>query len=289
MKRVVSNDQVAHLWAHQAQSDARNSGGSLYFEGRTIYSYGGHFPIARHVAGVVLMTTDSYSITTAQHVSTVWSAARHLTMYHVANVQAREPHEHAANFDSYRERYEDTLLKASRARVHAQSLLDQAEALRVECNNYAEHFELSQRLEVGNVELIKERAKQQREAAKRREAQQLREQAGEYERGLAKWRRGESSHIPHAYRFAIALRVVGDEVQTSRGARFPVADALRALPLVKRVAARGEGWQRNGERITLGHFQIDRIDGDGNVTAGCHYVEFPEVLRLDGLLSERAA
>ena len=79
MKRVVSTSEVPHLWAHQSQDSARNGQGSLYFDGDTIYSYGSHFPVARHVTGAhgrsaVLLTSRSHSITTARHVSGVHSA-----------------------------------------------------------------------------------------------------------------------------------------------------------------------------------------------------------------------
>ena len=46
MKRVVSTSQVLHLWAAQTQLDARNAKGSVFFCGRTCYSYGEHFPMA---------------------------------------------------------------------------------------------------------------------------------------------------------------------------------------------------------------------------------------------------
>jgi hypothetical protein len=48
MTRYVRED-VAHVWAHQLQSHARNKRGNFYFQGDTIYSYGSHFPIAKHV------------------------------------------------------------------------------------------------------------------------------------------------------------------------------------------------------------------------------------------------
>ena len=46
---VYPSDMVAHLWANKSQDSARESGGRFYFVGDTIYSYGSHFPIARHV------------------------------------------------------------------------------------------------------------------------------------------------------------------------------------------------------------------------------------------------
>ena len=48
-KHVFDTGEIPHLWAHRTQEDARNRQGNLYFTGDTIYSYGSHFPIARHV------------------------------------------------------------------------------------------------------------------------------------------------------------------------------------------------------------------------------------------------
>lgn len=67
-KHVVPTDQVAHLWAHQAQDSARNSSRNVSFSGDTIYSYS--TPIGRIVKDkrgqpVALFTVHSYSMTTS--------------------------------------------------------------------------------------------------------------------------------------------------------------------------------------------------------------------------------
>lgn len=91
MKTVVQPRQVAHLWAHAAQSSARNSTGNIFFEQDTIYSYGHHFPMARRVVvkgGTVayLMTTRGYSSTTAKHLSFTRQALHGLDhVFHVHN------------------------------------------------------------------------------------------------------------------------------------------------------------------------------------------------------------
>lgn len=85
-KRVVSSGEVAHLFAHKVQSHARNAKSSVFFNHDTIYSYGEHFPIARHVTNksgkaAVLFTTGHYSVTTSGHCSMVRSAISHLTVF----------------------------------------------------------------------------------------------------------------------------------------------------------------------------------------------------------------
>src|SRR4051794_30005881 len=91
MRTVVDRDEVAHLWAHRTQEYARDRGSRFYFKGDTIYSYGEHFPIARHVYHgghhTVLFTCRKYSPTTSTHKSCMRSALRgHLPCIVVADL-----------------------------------------------------------------------------------------------------------------------------------------------------------------------------------------------------------
>jgi hypothetical protein len=90
-KHVFDTSEIPHLWAHKVQADARNSQNNLYFENEIIYSYGSHFPIARHINNkqgkpAVLLTTRSYSVTTSGHVSAVRSSIpKNIPVFHVYN------------------------------------------------------------------------------------------------------------------------------------------------------------------------------------------------------------
>jgi hypothetical protein len=81
-RHVVTSSQVFHLWAHQAQSDARNGTGSVFFEGATVYSYRRGWPLAtihkRRKGVLVLTNSDRYSVTTSQHQNDANRAASHL-------------------------------------------------------------------------------------------------------------------------------------------------------------------------------------------------------------------
>jgi glycerol-3-phosphate O-acyltransferase len=80
------------------------------------------------------------------------------------------------------------------------------------------------------------------------------------------------------------LRIDGDEVVTSRGARFPVSHAKRALALVRNVRESGQAYVRNGHTIHLGPYAVDRIEADGTVKAGCHVVSWEEIERIASAL-----
>ena len=85
------------------------------------------------------------------------------------------------------------------------------------------------------------------------------------------------------------LRVKGDEVETSLGARFPVSHARKGLVLVESVMARGEDWQRNGKTCHLGVYQVERIERDGTVHAGCHVVKWEAIQRIKEQLTAVSA
>lgn len=84
MRKVVTNNELPHLWAHQSQDGARNSNGSFYFVGPWIFSWGRHFPIAVRVAeDTVVMTEETVSNSTSRHQSLVREACRHLSVIKV--------------------------------------------------------------------------------------------------------------------------------------------------------------------------------------------------------------
>lgn len=124
------------------------------------------------------------------------------------------------------------------------------------------------------------------------------EQATKHADAIVQWRTGELRSMPYMdnpptglfprrMRWSMRqpslptmLRIRGNEVETSMGASFPVAHALRGLNLVRAVMARGEDWQANGHTCKLGLYQVSRITKDGTVTAGCHVVTWPEIERI---------
>ena len=285
IRTVWPVDMVAHLWAHRSQDYARNPGHNFYFHGDTIYSYGSHFPVARHVENkrgrAVLFTTRSYSATTAGHKCTVAGACRHLTVFNVADVNCSEPRK---QFAEYRAEYMALVGKYAKARQRKPEYLAELRRLVEEANGYAAFFGLRGRLTlpddltamIAECQAIdkRERERKQREERKReREAQER----------LQRWVDGETDYPPGGYGEAIRLRIAGEELQTSRGARVPLEHAVKAFRVLKRLHDKGQAYQRNGHTIHLGHFALDSLDTEGNVTAGCHTVQWAEIERVAAL------
>src|ERR1035437_8316523 len=150
MRHIYPNRELPHLWAHQSQDEARNSTSSLYFEGPTIYSYGSHFPIARHVINergerAVLFTTAHHSVTTSGHCSAVAGAIPpNVSVFRVPHLRSSwcELPDHARNVESYVHRISELLGNAKRARVHRDSYHREALALREQLRGYVGFFDL---------------------------------------------------------------------------------------------------------------------------------------------------
>lgn len=301
-KHVFSTDEIPHLWFHKAQSSARNPHGNLYFENETIYSYGSHFPIARHVTSAargmkgkmaVLFTTDGHSVTTSRHISMVQQAIPDGTVFHIPDVITHSYHED--NQASYIKRIDTHILTSARARLSWKKEYEHNAAveLRNEAILYAKFFGLRKpkiaevpALDSDALKAIK--AKESKRIAEQsvleKAARLAREQQDIADRADAvKYFRANRPYH-HYYDMPVMLRIVTDETQTvietSKGARFPIEHAKRGLALIKSVVARGEAWQSNGHTCHLGAYKIDRIDADGTVHAGCHVVPYSEILLI---------
>lgn len=68
-----------------------------------------------------------------------------------------------------------------------------------------------------------------------------------------------------------------DELQTSQGARVPWSHALRVFQALKAIRDKGEAWQANGRRLRVGHFEVDRIEANGDFVAGCHKFKWADI------------
>jgi hypothetical protein len=286
MKAVVAKRTVAHLWAHKAQSHARNSGNSFFFRDSRIFSYGDHFLIAQHMTNTrgenaVLFTTAGYSVTTSGHKSTVRQAIpRAVPVFNVDLAGFREAT--ADMVSEYNTRKEETLGKSLRARTNREWHLQDVQRIHDEALAFCAFFGFDASLvtplgfDAATLEASRIQ-REQYEAAKLVERQQA--DSIRYAVHIEDWRCGRrDAYIPSS--IDTMLRVIGDQVETSRGAWFPVSHAVKGLRLVRAVVASGQELKTNGHKLPLGHYQIDRITVDGTVFAGCHVVKLAEIERI---------
>lgn len=90
----------------------------------------------------------------------------------------------------------------------------------------------------------------------------------------------EVKSLAHGGRMDCLLRVNGDEIETSRGARIPLDHAPRLWRFIQAIKAAGIPYAHAGHTNYAGEFKIDSIDAAGNLKAGCHMLEYAELRRL---------
>lgn len=280
----MNNREIAHLWAHQARDSARGS--HFYFEGDTIYSYGSHFPIARHYKGVVLFTAHDYSVTTAKHKSFVRYACNHLRTFVVDRV-LDNPSE--KDVRDYAAQIKDRMESVSRAR-DPQVKLARLKALVEEANDFCERFGFSTRFSMPDDETLQAlERKSKLAAAKKAEATKKRNARIEQENAQAiqEWIAGVRNSLPWNIQ-SVHLRQVAAKddalssggslvMETSKGVTVPIDEAQRAFRFC--MIARAKGWRRNGDQFKVGDYQLDAVN-DFGVIAGCHRIAWPEIERF---------
>lgn len=274
----MNRKELAHLWAHKAGPSGRAS--SFYFEGDTIYSYGRHFPIARHHKGVVLMTTRGYSNTTARHISAVRMACSHKSVFYVYRPD-RYPSK--ADISHYKERIEQAAMAAVRARSSKNRKIHELSELVIEANSFCELFGFKTRFSLPtDWSELKKRADKMAAAEHKREQEKKRKIEVEAQEKIQKWLAGESVSIPYnidrVYLRAVltpnelvSQHGVAYLMETSKGARVPLGDAKRAFEFCMKM--RDRGWHRNGEQFKVGNYQLDEITST-HVKAGCHRIDW---------------
>lgn len=292
MKTVFTNDEIPHLWAHKAQPHARGTG-SISFRDETGYSYA--MPICRHAKAkdgtpCILFTTDGYSVTTSKHKSMFYRAIPSgVPVYRVHDVLATGKASHAANVkerDEHLARLSTEAHKARPGTLKAQNLAAELQSEIANRNAYAQAFGVRVKplSEAEAVTLAQKLAQEAEKAVKRAQKAALarqREMAAEFALAFPQWLSGERENLPCQTPYSGAyLRVNGDEMETSQGARVPLTHAKRAVARVVKVRASGQSWHRNGSTLPVGHYHIDSISETGDVVAGCHRIAWEEIERF---------
>lgn len=296
MRKVLKNrDEVAHYWANKIQDEGK--AGNIFFEGDTIYSYGYHFPIARHAGpSTILFTTDTYSSSTSQHISIVRQAIPYdKRVLYVHNIEDAE-----RNRKYLEVFFREHLYKAKRARTKGAEYIQEC---RSAFEGYKEAYPflsdlcLDEMDENGHEKFVntwqdilysddanemvdKSNAAYRKEIERReerdRKAQEKRAREGK--KHLPAWKDGDSSYdvrravyyLPFAYG-----RINDDEIETTKGASVSIKKAKMLWTMIKR------GKSIHGFNID-GYTVISYTDNV--LTIGCHKFEQEEVERIGKLL-----
>jgi hypothetical protein len=199
MKKVVNKQQVAHLWANKLQNEARTPTNNFYFHNDTIYSYGSHFPIAKHIErggeNKILFTLRSYSNTTSKQISIVRGASSHIDKiycYHLTD--------HEENFKTWLNEAKNigrSLLKAKKPEIY----INQLNNIKSQVDKYVQFFEietpltLAEALNVQNKNEFLEFSSKISELQKTEAKKKLAEAKKLLKKELTKWYNFETNYL----------------------------------------------------------------------------------------------
>lgn len=282
MRTVVNPREVGHLWAHQSQDYARTSGGNVSFRGQTFYSYStpiGYVETNKQGETAYLVTTRRHSVTTSgKHMPAMRGAISYdATVFHVAYVvtERNGRGSHAERLQEYAARIGEVEAKIPRAHTRKDCLESERANLYAEARRYCQFYGLADAFDADTVaEIIsKAEAARKREAArqKRETARLEKERRQRYTEAAAAWLAGGANADAVWYHPDTFLRVVGEDVQTSKGATVPLAHALRLFNLwaTRQV--------KTGERVGL--YNVSKVEA-GTLTIGCHVITAAEIARF---------
>jgi hypothetical protein len=75
----------------------------------------------------------------------------------------------------------------------------------------------------------------------------------------------------------VLLRVSGDQIESSLGARIPLEHAPRIWKLIQACRSTGRTYAKNGHTEHAGPYAIDSVSAEGELRAGCHTIPYAEL------------
>jgi hypothetical protein len=266
MKKVFTDiSQVAHLWANQLQEEARNSG-NFYFNGSTIYSYGGHFPIAKHIEKdgekAVLFTTRGYSNTTSKHIAVVRQAANHLNVIKCYNPNTT----HEENFNRWKIDAELVAAKLPKAKK-PEKYLNELEYINSQANKYAQFFGLELPAILTTILSIKDKNEYNAYHDQKMailEAQMLKKEAElkkQHKKALNEWKTGKTNRLYIRIKTDyLRLNKENERIETTQAVQIPMELAKRLFYSIK------ENTLKVGDKVL--NFEVNEVGA--KVKIGCH-------------------
>lgn len=274
MKTVFTDiSTIAHYWANQVQHEAKNPARNFFFVGPTIYSYGYHFPIAKHVTNAdgenaVLFTERGYSVTTSKHVRVVAHACGHKNIVYCYSPDSS----HSDNFRHWKAEAEAIAARLVKARK-PEMYLNDIERIKQRASKYATFFDialpedLKQLFSIGNKE---EYAQYNKDKAARLEKERIEREKKEKAKvaeELRGWKAGKYHRMYHRHgRDYLRMNTIDERpvVETSQGVVVEIPEAKRLWKALK------INQLKVGDKVNH-MYEVTHINGDMSV--GCH--KFP--------------
>jgi hypothetical protein len=281
MRKVLPVSELCHKWANQEQESGRNANGSIYFNGSTIYSYGSHFPIAKHIVNeqgqrAVLFTERTYSRTTDKHKSQVWMSCKNDNIIFCSLPNSS----HADNFTFWlncAELHGARKLKTARKPELYLNYISNIESKAVK---YAEFFNIEIPESLKAVLSIKDKSDylqyqyKANELYKIEEQKRLKEQKKQFKEQIQKWLNLETSRLYTNYKYDF-LRINENRIETTQAVQIPLAIGKKLYQSIK------NGSLNVGDKVL--NYSVNEIGKD--IKIGCHTFKQSYLLKFGAQLS----
>jgi len=297
----MNNTEIAHTFAHRNYGNNNGRHGSnFYSEGNseTLFSYGSHFPICSHIRGAdhngyeLLFTTRSYSVSTSKHLNYASCATSHLQTLYCHNPLSAKNGIHGENLNQYMidalenaQAYRGKETSADRRRLEDliysnETYLEYKKAFGLTFEDIKkcapDSLKTYRKLNSKNSDLVataKTLGKKYQQAKKTEKATARKRALLEAKKALPEFLATGKRH--HSLSKApIALRIDNEgRVQTSHGATVPASSALDLYKLAKGCRIAGISYKPE-TYYRVGHYNLTKIDQNGNAQIGCHYLPF---------------
>ncbi len=280
MKTVFKKDEVAHIWANQLQQSGRNSDGNFYFEGDTIYSYGGHFPIAKHVENkngqkAVLFTFRGYSNTTAKQIGITRRAVsnKDVIICHTPSLL------HSLNMSEYLKAIKNELHGLNKAKK-LEKYINPAKEMYNNAIKYAEFFGIDIPKEMHDI--INSATNGEYKIYLQNEATRISEERIKEEKrllrvhnkNLSEWRQGKGERLYSRNPQRDYLRFNGKRVETSQGVEIPLQIAKNTFKWILTTIKKGGCIGECGYKVL--DYSVNEVTPE-LVKIGCHTIDLKEI------------
>jgi len=268
MKKVFSDQsQVAHLWANKLQDYATNQGRSFFFKDETIYSYGSHFPIAKHVQDkdgnpYILFTERGYSNTTSKHISITYMACRNQEIVYCCNPD----NGYESNFKYWHDLIETEINKLAKARkpeIYLNNIGNIANKVKkyAQYTGYSIPENLIEAMKITHKDQYSDYQATRIEMAKQAQKQAENELKAKHEKALNEWLNFETYRLyVNDGNDYLRLNPENDRIETTQAVQIPNEIAKRLWLSIK------ENTIKVGDKIL--NYRIDKADKI--VKIGCH-------------------
>lgn len=285
MKKVVNNENVAHLWANEQQIEANTPNRSFYFYGPTIYSYGYHFPIAKHITNdkgekAILFTTRKYSNTTAKHINFAYRAIPYKdTVIYCPNPQATA-NDNIFYYDNKINNIYNSLSKAKKPEKYLMEL----SVLKAEFEKYLNFVGVDMpeairvKLEITTKEESIEAVNKANEIKAANEAKKAKEQEAENKKQLRKFRNFERFSFYNGLAY-LRYNKETNRIETSQKIEIPLEAAKRLYKTIKQALKNRILNDPETANLKILDYSVKNIKKDF-IEVGCHKIEMKEINRI---------